>query len=260
MITKQLLQVNQLSVFLDQPAKQIVKSVSFSLEEGQWLMIIGPNGAGKSTVVKAISGVLPYEGSVLCEGEEVKKIRPVRLAKRMGVLSQTSNVGYSFSVREVVSMGRYSHSPSIFSTKPHNEEEIVEKAIVNAGLSGLESQSVLTLSGGELQRVFLAEVFAQDPDILVLDEPSNHLDLVYQKQIFELIRKWLQEKDHRGVISVVHDLTLAKVYGTKALLLDQGEQAAFGDPDQVFEPSLLEKVYGMDVHAWMKQLLSTWQE
>ena len=254
------LNVKDLKVSLDRPPKTIVEGVSVAVDEGEWLMIIGPNGAGKSTIVKAISGIFSYEGSILCEGEEVKKIRPVRLARKMGVLAQTSAVGYSFTVREVVSMGRYSHSPSIFSIKPQNEDEIIEKAIVNAGLSGLESQSVLTLSGGELQRVFLAQLFAQDPDILVLDEPSNHLDLVYQKQIFELIRNWLKEKEGRCVISVVHDLTLAKVYGTKALLLDQGKQIAFGDPDKVFDPSLLEKVYGMDVHAWMQNLLSVWHQ
>jgi iron complex transport system ATP-binding protein len=116
----------------------------------------------------------------------------------------------------------------------------------------------LTLSGGELQRTFLAQLFAQNPQLLILDEPTNHLDLVYQKQTFELIRKWI-EKTGGAVISVVHDLSLAKAYGTDALLLDKGQVIASGRIDKVLTSEKLSHVYSMDVYKWMNKMLSGWQ-
>ena len=120
-------------------------------------------------------------------------------------------------------------------------------------------QSVLTLSGGELQRTFLAQTFCQDPRLLLLDEPTNHLDLVYQKQVFELIQGWLKGPD-RAVISVVHDLSLARAYGTRALLLDHGQAAADGAMDEVFSDEVLNRVYRMDVRDWMTRMLTQWKE
>ena len=115
----------------------------------------------------------------------------------------------------------------------------------------------LTLSGGELQRTFLAQVFAQNPKLLILDEPANHLDLIYQKHIFSLIEAWLKQPG-RAVISVVHDLSLAKKYGTHAVLMDRGRCAAQGKTDEVMTRERLEAVYGMDVYGWMRDLLGQW--
>ena len=118
---------------------------------------------------------------------------------------------------------------------------------------------MLTLSGGELQRTFLAQVLAQDPKLLLLDEPTNHLDLIYQKQIFALISSWLREPG-RAVVSVVHDLSLARSFGTDALLMDHGRQIAHGSAAQVLTPERLNAVYGMDVPAWMRSLYAQWAE
>ena len=123
----------------------------------------------------------------------------------------------------------------------------------------LMQQSVLTLSGGELQRTFLAQLFAQNPKLLILDEPSNHLDLVYQRQIFELTREWLTHSG-RAVISVVHDLSLAKKYGTHALLLHNGRIEAFDTADKVLTRANLNTVYSMDVYAWMQSQLTIWKD
>ena len=119
-------------------------------------------------------------------------------------------------------------------------------------------QSALTLSGGELQRTFLAQVFAQDPRLLLLDEPTNHLDLIYQKQVFSLISDWIKTPG-RAVVSVVHDLSLAKAFGTHALLMDHGQGLACGAAAEVLSPARLDPVYGMDVAAWMQKMLSQWQ-
>ena len=120
-------------------------------------------------------------------------------------------------------------------------------------------QSVLTLSGGELQRTFLAQAFAQDPKLLLLDEPTNHLDLLYQKQVFAILSDWLKTPG-RAVVSVVHDLSLARAYGTKALLMDRGRAVAQGRAAEVLSKENLREVYQMDVHAWMRKMLSQWDE
>lgn len=236
----------------------VVDDLSFHLKEGQWLMLAGPNGAGKSTLINAVSQGVPYEGSVCLAGKDIRSYRPAQLAQKIGVLSQKNNVGYSYTVEEVVGLGRYAYSRGFFSGKDDAGEERVENALALAGLTELRKSSVLTLSGGELQRAFLAQVFAQDPEILMLDEPANHLDLVYQKHIFSLIREWLKQPG-RAVLSVVHDLSLAKRYGTHGVLMHRGRCIAQGPLDEVLTPDLLQNVYDMDVYAWMREMLGQWQ-
>ena len=236
----------------------ILQDVSFSLEPGEWLMIVGPNGAGKSTLINAIIGSAPAKGDVFFEGRNTRTMKPHELARGIGVLAQSHFVGYSFSVEEVVRLGRYAYAPTIFS-RHSGEEDAVRQALEQTGLWEQRRQSVLTLSGGELQRTFLAQTFCQDPRLLLLDEPTNHLDLVYQKQVFELIQDWLK-KEGRAVVSVVHDLSLARAYGTRAILLDHGQVVADGQMDAVFSDEVLDRVYRMDVRDWMLRMLDQWKE
>ena len=207
---------------------KVVDNVSFDVHEGQWLMIIGPNGAGKSTILNAITQGISYEGEVLLNDKDIKNIKPILRAKDIGILAQNHFVGYDFTVEEIVRLGRYAHASSIFSSKSNDDEFMVEEALKLTGIEHLRNQEVTTLSGGELQRTFLAQVFAQNPKILLLDEPTNHLDLVYQKQVFELINEWLKTPG-RAVISVVHDLSLARSYGTEAILLNKGQTITKGN-------------------------------
>ena len=253
--------------------RTILDAVSFSLQAGEHLCIVGPNGAGKSTIVNSIAQNISYTGNITYRGQDLSAFRPAQLARILGVLSQSHEVSYSFTVDEVVRMGRYSYAPTIFSPRPADDEEKVQEALAMTGLSGLAGQSVLTLSGGELQRVFLAQLFAQDPQILVLDEPANHLDLQYQTQLFSLLEKWLKqapegsvvpadnpaEGSSRAMISVVHDLSLAMAFADRVLLLHEGRVLGFGAPKEVLSPENLQSIYGMDVYAWMKTLLSHWQ-
>lgn len=237
----------------------IVNEVSFSLQPGQWLMIVGPNGAGKSTLINAIAQSLPYSGTVHLDQQNLHKIRPGELAKQLGVLMQNHTVSYSFTVKEVVRLGRYAYSRGLFSSAPADDQERVHQALSMTGMLPMADQSVMTLSGGELQRTFLAQLLAQNPRLLFLDEPANHLDLVYQKQVFHLISDWLKEKD-RAVVSVVHDLSLAKMYGTHALLMNKGAVQAVGPIAEVLTPENLQETYTMDVHGWMRQMLTQWKE
>lgn len=236
----------------------IIEDISFSLGEQQWLMVAGPNGAGKSTLINAISQGVIHTGTVLFEGKNLKNVKPAELAKNIGVLSQNHHVGYSFTVEEIVKLGRYSYSPGIFSASAGEDEEKVENALRVTGLEPFRKQSVLTLSGGELQRTFLAQIFAQDPKLLLLDEPTNHLDPAYQKLTFELIQKWI-ERPGRAVISVVHDLSMARAYGTDALLMDKGRLVSFGKINDVLTRENLKNVYSMDVYGWMQEMLKQWE-
>lgn len=239
--------------------RNVVDGVSFSVRPGQWLMIVGPNGAGKSTVINAVSQNTCFTGTVRLNGTDIRKIRQQDFARRVGVLTQNHFVGYPFTVEEIVRMGRYAYTPGIFSKENGDDKELVERALELTGIAPLRKQSVLTLSGGELQRTFLAQIFAQNPSLLILDELTNHLDLIYQQQVFDLIRNWIHEGP-RAVMSVVHDLSLARAYGTEALLLDQGRIDAYGNIDEVLSPENLKNVYGMDVYAWMQKMLAQWDD
>ena len=235
---------------------RVVDGVSFTVREGEWLMIVGPNGAGKSTVLNAVSQGVAYTGDIRLGGQDVRHMRPRERAQWLGTLSQSHAVGYAFTVEEIVRLGRYAYTGAL-EGRNREDASAVEAALAITGMAPYRSHSVLTLSGGELQRAFLAQVFAQNPRLLLLDEPTNHLDLAYQKQVFGLIREWLREPG-RAAVSVVHDLSLARQYGTRALLLNGGKVVADGPIDQALSPDNLQRVYGMDVYAWMQKLLAAW--
>ena len=152
-------------------------------------------------------------------------------------------------------MGRYPWNEGLF--RRSDNRRYIDGALEKTGLTALRDQSVTTLSGGELQRCFLAQLLCQNTRIMLLDEPTNHLDLIYQKQVFDLIRKWLDDTGG-AVVSVVHDLSLARLYGTEALLLDRGRTAALGPVEEALSPANLQQVYGMDVRAWFRRLGEVW--
>jgi iron complex transport system ATP-binding protein len=237
----------------------VFEGLTCTVEEGEWLMLCGPNGSGKSTFVGCVQGSVDHTGTIELMGKDVRTLRPAEMARLCGVLTQHHFVGLSFTVEEVVRLGRYAHRTGPSSARDASDSEHVARALELCGLSGLAGAPVTHLSGGELQRTFLAQLFAQDPALMILDEPTNHLDLVYQKQVFELVRDWLREGGH-AVVSVVHDLTLARAFGTRALLLSDGRVRAQGTIEEVFRPSNLDAAYHMDVYAWMRGLYGPWCE
>ena len=238
--------------------KEIVKGVSFELTDGDWLMLVGPNGAGKSTLVGAISGGVSCTGDIRLDGESLPAMRPAARARRIGVLDQQVSMTYAFSVEEVVAMGRYAHRALSRGHGDRDGQRCVDEALGAVGLAQRRHQNMLTLSGGERQRAFLAQALCQSPDVLILDEPGNHLDLAYEKQLFELIDGW-RRVPGRAVICVVHDLSLARLYGTHALLMNEGS-GVWGTVDDVLTPQRLSQVWGMDVQGWMRRLHGAWKE
>ena len=175
------------------------------------------------------------------------------------MLSQNHSAVYGFTVEEVVNLGRYARYTGFLRKGDPDGAEKIDEALKLTGLADMRKRNMLTLSGGESQRVFLAQVLCQDPEILILDEPANHLDLPFQQELFSMIGEWLKEPG-RAVITVMHDLSLARKYGSHALLLDKGQCAGQGKASEVLTPEALKGVYEMDVYGWMRALLETWKE
>lgn len=251
-----MLQVNNCMVTIGKV--EIVKDVSFDLQKGRWLMLAGPNGAGKTSLLKAISLSIKSTGQMLIDGQDIRRLPARQLARKLAVLQQSHTLSYSFTVRELVALGRYAHQ-SAWSHQDDEGQQKIDEALELCGLTALQNQNALTLSGGELQRAFLAQVFAQDTPLLLLDEPVSHLDLPYQQNIFNLIANWLKTPG-RAVLSVVHDLQLARKYGSHALLMKEGRSLAFDRIDRVFTREHLQTAFDMDVSGWFGDLYTAWSD
>ncbi|OJF76101.1 MAG: hypothetical protein BKP49_08080 [Treponema sp. CETP13] len=240
--------------------KTLLQNIHFSLNANEWLMVCGPNGAGKTTLINAITGANDFSGTIELTGTSITQYSSKERARKIAVLTQKYSVLYDFTVREVVHLGRYAWRNANSADKGSavlSDKEAIDSALEQCGLTGMQDRLITTLSGGELQRTFLAQVFAQQPQILLLDEPANNLDLVYQKNIFTLLQEWVKQDDH-AILSVEHDLTTVKKYADSALLLDCSKQIAFDSIDKVLTRENLEQVYKLDVNAWMQEQLSVW--
>lgn len=220
---------------------EIIKGVSFFVQDGEFLGILGPNGAGKTTLFRAITGILkPFSGSVYFRGKELARIPPRELAREIAVLPQMLEVSFSFSVEEFVSMGRFCHRGRLEGFRKE-DGLAVEGAMEMTEVTGLRSKSVNQLSGGERQRVLLAQALAQEPKLILLDEPTTHLDIRHQVEILDL----LVRLNRKGltVIAILHDLNLAGEYCTRLIMLDDGKVRIEGTPEQVIDYRIIEEVY-----------------
>ncbi len=236
----------------------LLQDVSFTLSEGDVLMVVGPNGSGKTTMVRALMNALPHTGSASFMGKPMAGMPADELARCVGVLTQSNAMQFSYEAQDVVALGRYAHKQGFIGGLRSDDRAAIERAMALTRTDGLRGRSVTTLSGGELQRVCLARVLAQDPRVLVLDEPTNHLDIEHQINLFDIIATWAKEPG-RAVLAIVHDLNLAYTYGTHALLLHEGRRVAFGPPGEVLTRELLQSVYHVDLVEWMRGLLSRWK-
>jgi len=237
----------------------VIHNISLDVVLGNNLCIIGPNGCGKTTMLKAISGFLPVKGDILIDGKSIKKMKRHEIAKKIAVMSQITNVYFSYSVYETVLLGRYLYMKgNIFKNISDEDRKIAEEVIRAVGLWDDRNKQIDTLSGGQLQRVFLARTLAQDPDIILLDEPTNHLDIKYQKELMDYLYKWSKEGNH-SVIGVFHDINLAMTLADDLLVLDEGEAVGYGKPEDVISNNLLNKVYKMDIVDYMVKSLKRWE-
>lgn len=251
-----MLKVENLSVKINN--KDIVKDVSFKLDNNETLVIIGPNGSGKTTIVKSIMNDLKYNGSIEIDGKNIKKINLSDISKHIGVLMQNHNLEFDNTVYDIVSLGRYTYKKELFGSMDDIDKEKINESIVLADIQDIKYNSINDISGGELQRVFLALVLAQDPDILILDEPTNHLDLKHQIDVFSILKRW-SLKEGKAIIAIIHDLNLAYKYATKALLIKEGKTVSYGNVKETLNRKNLNYTYDIDVFEWMQTLLKNWE-
>lgn len=233
-------------------APPVVAGLSLALEAGRLTGVVGPNGSGKSSLVRALSRTLkPAQGAVLLDGSNLYAEIPARQsAQAIAVVPQDTSVSLDFSVREVVRMGRAPHlPPRPFASETSADEQCVTQALQDAGIEDLAERPVTTLSGGERQRVLLARALAQQPEILLLDEPTANLDLRHQAQALTLAQS-LAHRHGKAVLAVLHDVSLAAAYCDTLVLLHEGRIAAWGTPDHVLTAQNVQAVYGTRV--WVR--------
>lgn len=238
----------------------VLHNISLDLKPGENLCVIGPNGCGKTTLLKAIAGLLPIKGEILIQGKSIEKMKRHEIAKKIAVMGQISSLYFSYTVYETVLLGRYLYMKgNIFKNPTDQDKAIVERSLEAVGLLDEKDKQIDTLSGGQLQRVFLARTLAQDPDIILLDEPTNHLDLKYQKELIDYLYKWSKEGNH-SVIGVFHDINLAMELADNILVLDEGKTVGYGKPEDIISNNLLNQVYKMDIVDYMVKSLKRWEE
>ena len=223
-----------------------LSDVSFALAEGEVFGVLGPNSAGKTTLIRLLSRVVsPTRGTIEVEGVSLAAMTRAELARRVAVVPQDMPQGLPFTVRELVLMGRYPHAPRRFF-ETADDLAVAREAMAATGVLDLADARVSILSGGERQRVALARALAQEPRLLVLDEPTAHLDLRYQVECVALLRRVNRERG-TTIVLVSHDLNLAGALCDRLLLLADGRIAGLGTADDVLDEALLTAVYGCAV-------------
>jgi iron complex transport system ATP-binding protein len=223
--------------------KSILSNVSFSINSGEFFVIIGPNGAGKTSLLKILSGLQKaQEGSVLIKEDNITKYTRRSLAQIIAIVPQQIEVGFPFTVKETVIMGRTPHL-GILGMEGKNDFHIAEEAMKFTDVLDLADRKLFQLSGGELQRVIIARAICQQPEIILLDEPTTALDPSHQLKIMDLMERF-RRQHNTTIVMVSHDLNLASMYGDRLLLLKEGRVVKTGDPKMVLNKSLLEESYG----------------
>ena len=236
--------------------KDVIKDFNIDITRGQNVSIVGPNGCGKSTLLKAMVSLIDYKGNIFLDGKEVKSIKRKELAKKVALMSQNSQIYFPYTVYETVALGRYAHIDGVFARLSKKDEEIY--CLINVGILDLKDKLINELSGGQLQRVYLARVFAQEPDVILLDEPTNHLDLKCQIEILEHINKWTKE-NQKTVIGVLHDLNLVQMFSDDVIMLSEGYIVSKGKTKDVLSEDKLKEVYGVDIKKFMINALEKWR-
>lgn len=227
--------------------RRVLKSVSLGVASGEVLALIGPNGSGKSTLVRAASGVIPIEaGSITVDGRLLGGLSAMERARCLAVVPQARSLPPAFSVYESILMGRTPYLGWL-GRAGEKDHERVRYALDRTQMAPLAERMVGELSGGEQQRVLLARALAQDTPVLLLDEPTTHLDLQHRESLVHLIRE-LAKTRNLAVLVVLHDLNMASLYADQVSLLVDGEIQATGTPSEVLTEARLSQVYNVAVH------------
>jgi len=228
-------------------SNRVIGSLSASVESGEWVGLLGPNGAGKTTLIRAIAGLVSYEGSIAVEGRSIVESSRREVAKLIALVPQKPETPPELTVAEYVLLGRTPHI-AYLATESRDDRLAAERAIARLGLQKFVERPLGSLSGGELQRAVLARALAQEAPVLLLDEPTSALDLGRQQQALELVDE-LRGDAQLTVVSAMHDVSLAGQYADRLLLLDAGDVVAEGAAVDVLSEELISQLYGASVRV-----------
>lgn len=221
----------------------MLPDLTFEVAGGAFVGLIGPNGSGKTTLLRTMAGLLPYEGSIRVANQEVRLWNRRALARKLAFVRQFQALPFDFTVEELVLLGRTPHKRWLQEYDAADRRQ-AHHALAELEVEAYRTRSVQELSGGELQRVLLAQALVQDTDILLLDEPTAHLDVHHQFSFLSAVRR--QTSDRRTVFAVFHDLELAARYADHLVVLSHGRCASTGPPSAVLTPHLLKNVFRME--------------
>jgi iron complex transport system ATP-binding protein len=240
-----MLKIQSLSVFYG--SRHILHDLSLEVQSGEVLALIGPNGAGKSTLIRAVSGVIPYTGHIRTNGDDVAALSTLERAKYIATVPQAVSLPPAYTVWETVLFGRTPYL-GFLGQPSQQDEEIARQSLARVSALSLADRRVGELSGGEQQRILLARALCQSTPILLLDEPTAHLDLQYQVSLLELVHE-LAHKDRLAVLVALHDLNLAAHYADRIALMVAGNIKAVGNPRDVLQAELIEEAYCLPVRV-----------
>jgi iron complex transport system ATP-binding protein len=236
----------------------VIRNISFRAGRGESLCVLGPNGCGKSTLLKSMARIISYRGIVTLDGKNISVVPRREFAKKIAILEQTSQIFFPYTVYETVSMGRYAFSKGFLKNLTGEDKTIIENVIDILDIRDIKERMIDELSGGQLQRVFLARTIAQTPDVILLDEPTNYLDLKYQIELLMFLKTWVRENS-KTLVSVFHDLNLARHFGDTAILMNNGTIAACGTIEETLNSEKLRSIYGINIRAFMLESLEKWK-
>ena len=223
----------------------VIRDLTFQVTPGEMVGLIGPNGSGKSTIIKAISRVIhPYSGKIALNGENIAQIPREELARLVGVVPQMPLLPSAFTAFEIVLMGRNPHL-RLFQYEGERDLNIAWQAMGQTATQSLAERRIGELSGGEIQRIVIARVLAQEPKSILLDEPTANLDISHQIEILDLIKN-LCLKNNLTVVIALHDLNLASQYCDRLILINNGQVHSQGTPSEVINPKNIKEVYGAE--------------
>ena len=239
-----ILEVRDLSAGYDEGF--VIRGISLAVGPGEFVAVLGKNGSGKSTLIKAVQNLLAnVRGTVLCGGEDVFRMSPRRIAARIAYVPQLAEPVFEYTVEEVVLMGRFARQGRLEKTSDEDKAAVTE-AMRLADVGSLRAKRLSQLSGGERQRAFIARALAQDTPLLLLDEPSLHLDIGYQIEIYGIL-KGLQRERGKAVVAAEHNINLAAAYAGRLVFLKDGVIAAEGPPGETVTAGNIRRIFGAEV-------------
>tara|TARA_Y100001968_G_scaffold13562_1_gene11052 strand:+ start:318 stop:1088 length:771 start_codon:yes stop_codon:yes gene_type:complete len=226
---------------------RFIESINFSLEKAEWVGIIGANGSGKSTLLKGISRIIDaYSGNVYLHGNDIHLSSTKEIAKKVSVLPQQQNANLPLTVYELVCLGRSPHKKWWELELNENDHITVERAIDLADMGTLKNKPIQSLSGGQRQRAFLALALAQDARIILLDEPTTFLDIRYQLQFFDLLKR-LNKEQELSIITVIHDVNLAARYCDRIAVMKEGQLLGVDTPRKILTNKIMSRAFNVEI-------------